>query len=159
MWKAGHSLIKQKMKDTNAVLGGEMSGHMFFADRFFGFDDAIYASLRLLEILSRSSMKLSEYLSDLPPTWSTPEIRLDCPEHLKFEVVSRMIDLYKDRFPMIDVDGLRVMMPEGWGLVRASNTQPILVLRFEADSASALEKIEGMITADLKHVMKEAQGG
>jgi phosphomannomutase / phosphoglucomutase len=159
MWKAGHSLIKQKMKDTNAVLGGEMSGHIFFADRFFGFDDAIYASLRLLEILSRSSMKLSEYLSDLPPTWSTPEIRLDCPEHLKFEVVRRMIEVYKDKFPMIDVDGLRVMMPEGWGLVRASNTQPILVLRFEADSESALEKIEGMITADLKHILEEAQGG
>jgi phosphomannomutase / phosphoglucomutase len=157
MWKAGHSLIKQKMKDTNAVLGGEMSGHIFFADRFFGFDDAIYASLRLLEILSHSQRKLSEYLSDLPPTWSTPEIRIDCPEQLKFEVVKRMSDLYKDKFPMIDVDGVRIMTPEGWGLVRASNTQPILVLRFEADSESALEKMEMMITNDVKRTMEQVE--
>ena len=89
MWKAGHSLIKQKMKETGALFGGEMSGHMFFADRFFGFDDAIYASLRLLEILAGDGRRLSEFLSDLPPTWSTPEIRIDCPEQIKFDVVQK----------------------------------------------------------------------
>ncbi len=137
MWKAGHSLIKQKMKETGALFGGEMSGHMFFADRFFGFDDAIYASLRLLEILAGDGRRLSEFLSDLPPTWSTPEIRIDCPERIKFEVVRKITDYYRQRFEIVDTDGVRVILPDGWGLVRASNTQPILVLRFEADSAEA----------------------
>ena len=127
MWKAGHSLIKQKMKEVNAVLGGEMSGHMFFADRFFGYDDAIYASLRLLEILSRDGRKLSDFLSDLPPAWSTPEIRMDCPEKLKFSVVREITEYYRAKFPIVDTDGVRVILPDGWGLVRASNTQPILV--------------------------------
>jgi phosphomannomutase / phosphoglucomutase len=153
MWKAGHSLIKQKMKETHAVFGGEMSGHMFFADRFFGFDDAIYASLRLLEIVGRDKRKLSEYLADLPPTWSTPEIRIDCPEQFKFEVVRKIGDCYRDRYNIIDIDGARIIMPDGWGLVRASNTQPILVLRFEANSPTALEDIRNTITGDLKSIM------
>jgi phosphomannomutase / phosphoglucomutase len=155
MWKAGHSLIKQKMKEMNAVLGGEMSGHMFFADRFFGFDDAIYASLRLLEILGRDNTKLSDILSDVPPTWSTPEIRIDCPEQYKIEVVTRISDWYKDRFEIINIDGARIIMPDGWGLVRASNTQPILVLRFEADSHVSLERIKNEITGDLKTIMEK----
>lgn len=155
MWKAGHSLIKQKMRETNAVLGGEMSGHMFFADRFFGFDDAIYASLRLLEILGRKSGKLSDMLSDLPPTWSTPEIRIDCPEPYKTEVVKRIGDMYRDRSEIIDIDGARIIMPDGWGLVRASNTQPILVLRFEADSQLALERIRDEVTRDLSSIMEK----
>jgi phosphomannomutase/phosphoglucomutase len=154
MWKAGHSLIKQKMKETKALFGGEMSGHMFFADRFFGFDDAIYASLRLLEILARDNQRLSDLLKDLPPTYSTPEIRLDCPESVKFDVVRRITDYYRSRFPIVDTDGVRVMLPDGWGLVRASNTQAILVLRFEADSPGALERIQAMVTADLDRVMK-----
>ncbi len=154
MWKAGHSLIKQKMKETNALFGGEMSGHMFFADRFFGYDDAIYASLRLLEILARDTRKLSEFLKDLPPTWSTPEIRFDCPESMKFDVVRRITEYYRSRFRIVDTDGVRVMLPDGWGLVRASNTQAILVLRFEADSAQALERIRAMVMADLDRTMK-----
>jgi phosphomannomutase/phosphoglucomutase len=153
MWKAGHSLIKQKMKETGALFGGEMSGHMFFADRFFGFDDAIYASLRLLEILAADGRRLSEFLSDLPPTWSTPEIRVNCPEQIKFDVVGRMTEYYRPRFDIVDTDGVRVILPDGWGLVRASNTQPILVLRFEADSAAACDRIEAMVRADLSRVM------
>ena len=158
MWKAGHSLIKQKMKETGALLGGEMSGHMFFADRFFGFDDAIYASLRLLEIMGRDRRPLSEFLADLPPAYSTPEIRMDCPEALKFDVVKGITEYYRAKFPIIDTDGVRVMLPEGWGLVRASNTQPILVLRFEADSEEGLEKIKGMVETDVKRIMGEYDG-
>ncbi len=157
MWKAGHSLIKQKMKETRAVLGGEMSGHMFFADRFFGFDDAIYASLRLLEILGRDSRRLSDFLSDLPPSRSTPEIRLDCPERYKFPVVKRITEYYRATHRVIDTDGVRVVFPDGWGLVRASNTQPILVLRFEAENQEALERIKDTITADLRRIMEGVQ--
>jgi phosphomannomutase/phosphoglucomutase len=153
MWKAGHSLIKQKMKEVHAVLGGEMSGHMFFADRFFGFDDAIYASLRLLEILARDGRKLSDFLSDLPPVWSTPEIRMDCPEDVKFAVVKEITEYYRTRFSIVDTDGVRVLFPDGWGLVRASNTQPVLVLRFEADSQEALERIRRLVTGDLERIM------
>jgi phosphomannomutase/phosphoglucomutase len=153
MWKAGHSLIKQKMKETGAVLGGEMSGHIFFADRFFGFDDALYASLRLLEILGRDDRKLSEFLKDLPPTWSTPEIRVACPEGIKFPVVKEITEHYRQRFTIVDTDGVRVIMPDGWGLVRASNTQPILVLRFEADSEEALTRIQAMVNSDLQDIM------
>ena len=156
MWKAGHSLIKQKMKEVHAVLGGEMSGHMFFADRFFGFDDAIYASLRLLEILGREGKKLSQLLDDLPPAFSTPEIRIECPEEMKFRAVKRLTAHYRERFPIVDTDGVRVTLPGGWGLVRASNTQPILVLRFEADSVEALDRVRSLVTEDLERVMKEA---
>ena len=153
MWKAGHSLIKQKMKETGALFGGEMSGHMFFADRFFGFDDAIYASLRLLEILGRDGRRLSEFLSDLPPVWSTPEIRVDCLETMKFDVVRKLTDHYRGRFEIVDTDGVRVILPDGWGLVRASNTQPMLVLRFEADSEEAGRRIEAMVRYDLAQIM------
>src|SRR5208337_4677748 len=111
MWKTGHSLIKSKLKEEHAALAGEMSGHMFFADRFFGFDDAIYASLRLLEILARDERRLSEFLKDLPPTWSTPEIRIDCPEQIKFDVVGRMTEYYRQRFDIVDTDGVRVILP------------------------------------------------
>ncbi len=149
MWKAGHSLIKQKMKETGALFGGEMSGHMFFTDRFFGFDDAIYASLRLFEILARDGRPLSQFLADLPATWSTPEIRIDCPEQKKFIVVREITDYYRERYDIVDTDGVRVTLPGGWGLVRASNTQPILVLRFEAESPEALERIEGTVRTDL----------
>ncbi|OPY67649.1 MAG: Phosphomannomutase/phosphoglucomutase [Syntrophorhabdaceae bacterium PtaU1.Bin034] len=155
MWKAGHSLIKQKMKETNALFGGEMSGHMFFAERFFGYDDAIYASLRLLEILSKDSRRLSEFLKDLSPSFSTPEIRIDCPEHKKFKVVKRITDYYREKFDIVDTDGVRVMLPDGWGLVRASNTQAILVLRFEAESEQALERIRAMVETDLERIMNE----
>ncbi|HVN97297.1 MAG TPA: phosphomannomutase/phosphoglucomutase [Syntrophorhabdaceae bacterium] len=155
MWKAGHSLIKQKMKETGALMGGEMSGHIFFADRFFGYDDAIYASLRFLEIMEHDQRPVSEFLSDLPKMYSTPEIRIDCPDNVKFEIVRDLTRYYKTRYKVIDTDGVRVTFDDGWGLVRSSNTQPILVLRFEASTEEALERIETMVTDDLKRVMKE----
>lgn len=142
MWKAGHSLIKSKMKETGAALAGEMSGHIFFADRFFGFDDAIYSGARLLEILSKSEKPLSAYLADLPPAFNTPEIRIDCPEEKKFEIVRQLTEEFSKTNEVIDVDGARILFPDGWGLVRASNTQAILVLRFEAESLEALERIQ-----------------
>lgn len=141
MWKAGHSIIKSKMKETNAALAGEMSGHIFFADRFYGFDDATYAGARVLEILSKTDKKLSELLSDLPETFSTPEIRVDCTEEQKFEIVEKIADEFSKTNEVIRVDGARILFENGWGLVRASNTQAILVLRFEADSEEHLAKI------------------
>ena len=116
MWKAGHSLIKQKMRETGAVLGGEMSGHVFFGDKFFGYDDAVYATLRLLEIMGKDERPLSEYLKDLPKMYSTPEIRIDCPDTLKFDVVKRLTEYYRERYEVIDIDGVRVICEGGWGL-------------------------------------------
>jgi phosphomannomutase / phosphoglucomutase len=142
MWKAGHSLIKGKMKEEGALLAGEMSGHLFFADRYFGFDDAIYAGARLLEILTRDERSLGEHLSDVPLFVSTPEIRLDCPDEKKFDVVSRLADEFVKHHEVIDVDGVRVLFEGGWGLVRASNTQPVLVLRFEAIDEKRLQTIQ-----------------
>lgn len=141
MWKAGHSIIKAKMKETHAALAGEMSGHIFFADRFYGFDDATYAGARVLEILSKTDKKLSELLSDLPETFSTPELRVDCTEEQKFEVVQKIADEFSKTNEVITIDGARILFEHGWGLVRASNTQAILVLRFEADSEENLNKI------------------
>jgi len=155
MWKAGHSLIKQKMKETHAMMGGEMSGHIFFADRFFGYDDAIYASLRFLEIMERDGRPVSEFLSDLPKTYSTPEIRVDCPDNVKFKVVSELTDLYRAKYPIIDTDGVRATFDGGWGLVRSSNTQPILVLRFEADTPEALERIQNIVREDLERIKRK----
>ncbi len=155
MWKAGHSLIKQKMKEVNAVLGGEMSGHMFFADKFFGFDDAIYSSLRLLEIMGKDVRPVSEYLKDVPTMYSTPEIRIPCPDNVKFDVVRNLTEYYRNRFTIIDIDGVRVVLEDGWGLVRSSNTQPVLVLRFEAETEQALERIRTMVEADLSRIMSE----
>ncbi len=155
MWKAGHSLIKQKMKELGALMGGEMSGHIFFADKFFGYDDAIYASLRFLEIMEKDGRPVSEFLSDLPKMYSTPEIRMDCPDNVKFEVVQKLTEYYKSKFKVIDTDGVRVVFDDGWGLVRSSNTQPILVLRFEATSQEALDRIQNMVMDDLSQVMKE----
>jgi phosphomannomutase/phosphoglucomutase len=155
MWKAGHSLIKQKMRETGALLGGEMSGHIFFADKFFGYDDAVYAALRLLEIMGKDGRSLSEYLNDLPKMYSTPEIRIDCPDTVKFAVVRKLTDYYREKYRVIDIDGVRAVFEDGWGLVRPSNTGPILVLRFEAASADALKRIETMVTDDLMRIMKE----
>jgi phosphomannomutase / phosphoglucomutase len=152
MWKAGHSLLKAKMKETGALLGGEMSGHIFFKERYFGFDDAIYAGARLLEILGRTGKTVAELLADLPPAVTTPEIRVDCPDDVKF----RVADAVRDRFrrqgcDIVDVDGVRVRFPHGWGLLRASNTQPVLVMRFEATSAEDLAEyrktVEAAVTA------------
>ncbi|MGD9579721.1 MAG: phosphomannomutase, partial [Syntrophorhabdus sp.] len=155
MWKAGHPLIKQKMKETVALLGGEMSGHIFFADKFFGFDDAIYSSLRLLEIMGKGDRPLSEFLSDIPKAYSTPEIRIDCPDNVKFSVVKKLTDYYRSKFDIIDIDGVRILLDDGWGLVRPSNTQPILVLRFEGKSEEALKRIQAIVMEDLERTMKE----
>lgn len=155
MWKAGHSLLKAKMKETGAVLAGEMSGHMFFADRYFGYDDAIYASLRLLELLARRGKPLSALLSDLPKTVSTPEIRLDCPDEKKFLVTEKARDFFRKHYPVIDVDGARIQFDEGWGLIRASNTQPALVLRFEATTPEKLEQYRKIIEEKLEELMGE----
>lgn len=149
MWKAGHSLIKAKMKETNAALAGEMSGHIFFADRFYGFDDATYAACRVLEILSKTDKPLSELLADLPPTFSTPELRVDCPDEAKFDVVNRVAKHFTATHEVITIDGARILFDHGWGLVRASNTQAILVLRFEADSPEALNEIRETVEGQL----------
>ncbi len=146
MWKAGHSLIKKKMREEKALLGGEMSGHIFFADRYFGYDDAIYASLRLLELVSNDSRTISEMLSDVPQTFSTPEIRMDCPDEKKFDVVAAIRDDFiQNGYNLVDVDGVRVIFEDGWGLVRPSNTQPVIVLRFEATTESRLAEIRKLI--------------
>jgi phosphomannomutase/phosphoglucomutase len=142
MWRTGHSLIKQKIKEEKAPLAGEMSGHIFFADRWFGFDDAIYASARLLEILSRSRTKLSAMLAGLPKTYSTPEIRIYASDEVKFKIVDEVRRELAARYPVIDIDGVRAIFPKGWGLVRASNTQAVIVLRFEADTESDLAAIQ-----------------
>jgi phosphomannomutase/phosphoglucomutase len=152
MWKAGHSLLKAKMKETNALLAGEMSGHMFFAERYFGYDDAIYASLRLLEIVANAGRPLSTLLADLPPAVSTPEIRVDCPDDKKFAIAERAQEYFRQHYPVIDVDGVRVQFAEGWGLVRASNTQPALVLRFEAASPERLREYRAIIEGKLKEL-------
>lgn len=153
MWKAGHSLIKGKMKEEKALLAGEMSGHIFFADRYFGYDDAIYASARLLEILSGTDEKLSEILADVPRTFSTPEIRVDCADEIKFQVVSDIKALFEKEYPLIDIDGVRIPFKDGWGLIRASNTQPALVLRFEAFTEERLQSIRAMIEGELASIM------
>jgi phosphomannomutase / phosphoglucomutase len=142
IWKTGHSLIKTKMRQENALLAGEMSGHMFFADRYLGFDDAIYATVRLLEILVHEGKSLGDLLADVPPTFSTEEIRVDCPDAIKFEVVRRILARYWPTHRVLDIDGARIDFGDGaWGLCRASNTGPILVLRFEARTEARRDEI------------------
>ena len=146
MWKAGHSLIKKKMREESAEVAGEMSGHIFFADRYLGFDDAIYASARLFEIIAGSDRPLSEMLSDLPPVVSTPEIRVDCPDEIKFRVAERVAEIVRPQArEVIGLDGVRAVFDGGWGLVRASNTQPVLVLRFEGKDRETVERIRAVM--------------
>jgi phosphomannomutase/phosphoglucomutase len=142
MFKTGHSLIKAKMKEEHAELAGEMSGHMFFKDRYFGFDDALYAACRLIEIVAASGKPLSAQLAGLPKTVTTPEIRVDTPDEIKFDVVARVAEHFRRTHKIVDIDGARVIFPKGWGLVRASNTQPVLVLRFEAESEALLQEYQ-----------------
>lgn len=158
MWKVGHSLIKMKMKEEQAVLAGEMSGHMFFADRYFGYDDAVYAAARLIELLSRSDRTLAEMVDTLPVLHNTPEIRLPCSDEIKFEVVRRAVAWYKARHPVVDVDGARIQFPDGWGLIRASNTGPVLVLRCEAGSAARLAEIRREMEDRLRVIEAEVRG-
>lgn len=153
MWKAGHSLIKAKMKEEHAELAGEMSGHIFFGHRWLGFDDGIYSSARLVELLTRTTQPLSSLLSDVPKTYSTPELRVDCREEIKFEVVRRAQDYFTRGYQAITVDGVRVVFPDGWGLVRASNTQPILVLRFEATTEARLAEIRKLVEDQVTAIM------
>ena len=138
-------MIKAKMKETNAAMAGEMSGHLFFADRYFGYDDAIYAGARLIEILSNSSGSVSDLLADVPRMFSTPEIRVDCPDEKKFDLVRRLTEEFKKTHEVIDIDGARISFEHGWGLVRASNTQPVIVMRFEADSEDHLSEIRALV--------------
>src|SRR5579863_9803720 len=145
MWKTGHSLIKAKMQETNAELAGEMSGHMFFADRYYGFDDALYAACRLLEIVANSGAPLSSQLRALPSTFATPEIRVDCPDATKFAIVSQVRERFQRDYDVITIDGARINFGRGWGLVRASNTQPVLVLRFEAQSPELLAEYRKLV--------------
>jgi phosphomannomutase/phosphoglucomutase len=152
MWKTGHSMIKQKMKEVKAELAGEMSGHIFFADRYFGYDDAVYAACRMLEILANTGKSIGQLLADVPKTYTTPEIRVDCPDHVKFNVVDQVTDYFRQREDVIDIDGVRVLFGDGWGLVRASNTQPALVLRFEALSKERLTEIKNTVESVLTQI-------
>ena len=142
MWKTGHSLIKERMKQLKAPLAGEMSGHMFFTEGFYGHDDALYGAARLLRIVAAAGKSVEEMLSDVPRFVSTPEIRVDCPDELKFAVVDRAVQHFRARYDVIDVDGVRVLFGDGWGLIRASNTQPVLVTRYEARSPERLAVIQ-----------------
>lgn len=166
MWKTGHSLIKAKMKEVHAALAGEMSGHLFFADRYFGYDDAIYAACRLVEIVQKlkeaqgAAASLSALLMDLPKTFNTPEIRFDCPDNIKFKVVEKAKEIFISghNVPLkpkevITVDGVRAVFDRGWGLIRASNTQPVLVMRFEANDPIALESIKSMMEQQVTSIV------
>ena len=157
MYRTGHSLIKAKMKEEHAELAGEMSGHMFFADRYFGYDDALYAACRLIEIVARSGQPLSAQLAGLAAMVATPEIRVDCPDETKFQVVERLKERFRKTHQIVDVDGVRVLFPQGWGLVRASNTQPVLVLRFEAADDALLARYQAEIEAALEQARSPAE--
>ena len=145
MSAAGHSLIKKKMQETNSLLAGEMSGHICFADDYYGFDDAIYAACRILQIVASSKIKVSEMLLDVPKTEATPEIRVDCPDDRKFEIVRELTESFRKNYDVIDIDGVRVNFGEGWALIRASNTQPVIVFRFEANNAGRLAEIISIV--------------
>ena len=150
MWKTGHSLIKNKMKETGARIAGEMSGHMFFSDDYYGFDDALYAACRLVDVVARSGGPLSLSLQGIPRFESTPEIRIDCPDDRKFDVVARAIQHFSGRYDVLNVDGARLQLPDSWALIRASNTQPVIVLRFEASSEEQLSALQDEIRSWLE---------
>jgi len=157
MWKTGHSLIKKKIREEGALLAGEMSGHIFFADRYFGFDDAIYSSARLAEILSRSGRKLSQMMADLPKTYYTPEIRIYASDEVKFKIVDQVQKELARKYPIVDIDGIRVSYPRGWALVRASNTQAALVLRYEADTPQDMESIRQEVGKAVEKAIRELE--
>ncbi len=151
MWKTGHSLIKNKLAEVQGELGGEMSGHIFFRNRFFGFDCAVYASLRFVEILSKTQKQASELLADLTPMVATPEIRVDCPEEIKFRIPEAAKKAFQE-YPVDTIDGVRITFDQGWGLVRASNTQPVLVMRFEATSEEKLEEYQSLVSGRIEDI-------
>ena len=150
MWKTGHSLIKDKMKELHAPVAGEMSGHMFFTEGFYGHDDALYAAARILRIVSSSKGSVRDLLADVPSYFSTPELRVDCPDDRKFALVQAASEHFRKSHDVIDVDGARVLYGDGWGLIRASNTQPIVVLRFEALTAQRRDEIRAEFSAWLQ---------
>ncbi|MEW6599706.1 MAG: phosphomannomutase/phosphoglucomutase [Nitrospirota bacterium] len=156
MWKTGHSLIKEKMKAEEALLAGEMSGHIFFKHRYFGYDDAVYASLRLMEIIKKNGKPYSTktLLKDIPYVVATPEIRFDCPDEVKFRIVEEARNAFNE-FESITIDGIRIKFNDGWALIRASNTQPVLVLRFEAQNETRLNEIRGIVEGRLNKIIKE----
>lgn len=156
MWKAGHSLIKKKLFEMNALAAGEVSGHVFFNDKWFGFDDAVYAGARLLEILGASDASLAEIFDSIPQVFNTPEIRVDCDDDVKFRVVDAIRDHFRKILPVIDIDGARVQFPRGWALVRASNTQPSLVVRYEADTEDELQKIQRQVDEVIRRTLAAA---
>jgi phosphomannomutase/phosphoglucomutase len=151
MARTGHSLIKAKLKELDAELAGEMSGHMFFKNRYYGFDDALHASARLVEMLSSTEKSISELLSDLPKMESTPEIRVDCPDEVKFKVIEQAQRSFKE-YQVNTLDGVRITFPNGWGLVRASNTQPVLVMRFEAGTSQELSDYRSIVEDKIKEI-------
>ncbi len=145
MWKTGHSLIKAKMKELGSPLAGEMSGHMFFGGDYYGFDDALFAAARLLDYLAKTNEPISVMLSNLPPRCSTPELRVDCDDDRKFDIVARAVEHFSSRYETLNIDGVRISFADGWGLIRASNTQPVLVMRFEARSEEGLQSYRGEV--------------
>ncbi|MFC1690852.1 phosphomannomutase/phosphoglucomutase [Nanoarchaeota archaeon] len=145
MWKTGHSFIKAKLKEEQALLAGEMSGHLFFAEDYYGFDDAIYASCKFLEILSNTDMTLSQMAAEIPSYSITPELRIDCPDNVKFEIVKKVKEELKKDYETLDIDGVRATIEDGWVLVRASNTSPKLIVRAEAKTKDKLDDIKGII--------------
>ena len=155
MWKAGHSLIKQKLFEEKAMAAGEVSGHVFFNDKWFGFDDAVYAGARLMEILSGTGSSLAKIFDSIPQVFNTPEIRIDCGDDIKFRVVDAVRDHFKKLLPVIDIDGARIKFPSGWALVRASNTQPSLVVRYEADSQVEMDRIQAQVDEVIRRVQAE----
>ncbi len=157
MYKTGHSLIKNKMKELHAPLAGEMSGHLFFADEYFGYDDALYAACRFARLVAAQDRPLTALVDELPRYVSTPETRVDCPEERKFEIVAEMAAYFRAHYEMIDIDGVRILFGDGWGLLRASNTQPVLVLRFEARTPERLEEIKGIVLGKLKEIAPEVR--
>ena len=153
MWKTGHSLIKQKMNELGCKLGGEMSGHIFFADDYYGYDDAIYVAARIVQTLSRSDKKLSELKAELPIYHSTPEMRMACEsDEEKFRIANEAIKFFQDNYDCITVDGVRIKFGDGWGLVRSSNTQPVIVCRFEANTLERMEEIKELVLNKIKTI-------
>ena len=157
MYRTGHSLIKSKLKEMHAPLAGEMSGHLFFADEYFGYDDALYATCRFVRLLAAGDRSLVELVDELPRYYSTPEIRVDCPDDHKFAIVEEMAAHFRQRYPVIDVDGARILFGDGWGLLRASNTQPVLVLRFEAGTPERLSEIQGIVLRKLHEIAPQVR--
>jgi phosphomannomutase/phosphoglucomutase len=159
MWKTGHSLIKSKLLETGAPIAGEMSGHMFFSEGFFGFDDALFAAGRLLRYVASTGQTLDQLVASIPQYFSTPETRLECPEDRKFLIPGEIRKAFADKYQVIDIDGVRVEFGDGWGLVRASNTQPVVVVRFEAKTQARLDEIQAMMMGPLKKLgVGEAKG-